>query len=309
MKTTNVTGKVNYEAVGTYQTNDPQTCVTVDNTVKKTLNHFYVVNAEDTQDTAEMGTTETCGHEAVQKHACHCHKCETLCKSNIIDDGTSLSTESNNEEAKQENLNKNFATNLIQCDHTVGEALKDSMCCSSSFEETAKVYDEGTTYPYDVDHPVQKEYNRDSTNSEDTSQNGIATSQMTTEKFYLPPIVRNAMIQTAVQAVLNQHGGQLPMSLYSVFPADTSCQKTKKEATEEWKSIGELTNDETTLKTAEVCSYEETKSGTQITQHQSTISTIRNGQVFPAITPTHSDEALKGCICDDSVTTTKEASS
>ena len=104
-------------------------------------------------------------------------------KSNTTDDKILTLIESNNEEVKQENANKNPTVNAVQRRHMAGEVSKDltrAGCCCR--KEIVEAHEAGIIHFHDADYYAQHMHNCDLVNLERMLQNGTVISVRSLKK-------------------------------------------------------------------------------------------------------------------------------
>ena len=93
-------------------------------------------------------------------------------KSNTTDEKILSLIESNNEEVKQENSNKNPTVNAVQRDYMAGEVSKDLTARVLLPQDIVDAHNEGIIHFHDADYFAQHMHNCDLVNLEDMLQNG-----------------------------------------------------------------------------------------------------------------------------------------
>ena len=166
-------------------------------------------------------------------------------KSNTTDEKILSLIESNNEEVKQENSNKNPTVNAVQRDYMAGEVSKDLTDRVLQPQDIVEAHNEGIIHFHDADYFAQHMHNCDLVNLEDMLQNGTVISGTLIEKPHSFSTACNISTQIIAQIASNQYGGQ-SISLTHLAPfVDVSRQKIRRTVLEEIKSFGVQPSEET----------------------------------------------------------------
>ena len=191
--------------------------------------------------------------------------------------------ESNNEEVKQENANKNPTVGSVQRDYMAGEVSKDITKRFLLPEDIVKAHEEGLIHFHDADYFAQHIHNCDLINLEDMLQNGTVISGTMIEKPHSFSTACNIATQIIAQVASSQYGGQ-SISLAHLAPfVDISRKKILKEVEKEFEENG-LQRDENKINNIVARRLKnEINKGIQTIQYQVVTLMTTNGQA-PFIT-------------------------
>ena len=204
-------------------------------------------------------------------------------KSNTTDEKILSLIESNNEEVKQENSNKNPTVNAVQRDYMAGEVSKDLTARVLLPQDIVDAHNEGIIHFHDADYFAQHMHNCDLVNLEDMLQNGTVISGTLIEKPHSFSTACNIATQIIAQIASNQYGGQ-SISLTHLAPfVDISRQKIRRSVLEEIKSFGVQPSEEAIGRVVEARLRDEIRRGVQTIQYQVVTLMTTNGQA-PFIT-------------------------
>ncbi len=191
--------------------------------------------------------------------------------------------ESNNEEVKQENSNKNPTVNSVQRDYMAGEVSKDITKRFLLPEDIVKAHEEGLIHFHDSDYFAQHMHNCDLVNLEDMLQNGTVISGTMIEKPHSFSTACNIATQIIAQVASNQYGGQ-SISLAHLAPfVQVSREKIRRDVEETLRAAGVEPDEEKTAPVVEKRLREEIRKGVQTIQYQVVTLMTTNGQA-PFIT-------------------------
>lgn len=204
-------------------------------------------------------------------------------KKNTTDDQIMGLIESENEEVKQENSNKNPTVNSVQRDYMAGEVSKDLSRRIFLPEEVVKAHDEGIIHFHDMDYFAQHMHNCDLVNLEDMLQNGTVISGTKIEKPHRFVTACNIATQIIAQVASAQYGGQ-SITLTHLAPfVNDSRKKIKEETLKEFEEAGVKIPASKLNKIVEEKLRKEVASGVQTIQYQVVTLMTTNGQA-PFIT-------------------------
>ena len=199
-------------------------------------------------------------------------------KANTTDAQILSLIESNNEEVKQENSNKNPTINSVQRDYMAGEVSKDITNRFLLPKEIVEAHKEGILHFHDADYFAQHMYNCCLVNLEDMLQNGTVISGTLIEKPHSFATACNIATQIIAQVASNQYGGQ-SISLSHLAPfVQVSREKITKEVRAELELTGASMTEEQIAKIVERRLKEEVKRGVQTIQYQVVTLMTTNGQ-------------------------------
>ncbi|MDO4961963.1 MAG: anaerobic ribonucleoside-triphosphate reductase [Eubacteriales bacterium] len=199
-------------------------------------------------------------------------------ETNTTDDQILSLIESNNEEAKQENANKNPIINSTQRDYMAGEVSKDLTRRILLPEDIVKAHDEGLIHFHDADYYAQHMHNCDLVNLEDMLQNGTVITGTLIEKPHSFATACNIATQIVAQVASNQYGGQ-SISLTHLAPfVDISRKKLRTQVVSEIEALGVEASDEKIDEITENRLKDEIRRGVQTIQYQVVTLLTTNGQ-------------------------------
>ncbi|MBQ2920757.1 MAG: anaerobic ribonucleoside-triphosphate reductase, partial [Oscillospiraceae bacterium] len=204
-------------------------------------------------------------------------------QSNTTDDRILSLIESNNEEVKQENANKNPTVNSVQRDYMAGEVSKDITNRILLPREIVQAHEAGIIHFHDADYFAQHMHNCDLVNLDDMLQNGTVISGTMIEKPHSFSTACNIATQIIAQVASNQYGGQ-SISLTHLAPfVQVSREKIRKTVEKELQTYGIAPDEATISEVVENRLREEVRRGVQTIQYQVVTLMTTNGQA-PFIT-------------------------
>ncbi|OFK22400.1 anaerobic ribonucleoside-triphosphate reductase [Olsenella sp. HMSC062G07] len=202
---------------------------------------------------------------------------------NTTDDKILSLIESNNEEVKQENSNKNPSVVSVQRDYMAGEVSKDLAMRELLPADVVTAHNEGILHFHDADYYAQHMHNCDLVNLEDMLQNGTVISGTMIEKPHSFSTACNIATQIIAQVASCQYGGQ-SISLAHLAPfVDVSRKKIRRQVYAELETIGAHPDEDTISKIVEKRLRDEVSRGVQTIQYQVVTLMTTNGQA-PFIT-------------------------
>ena len=241
------------------------------------------LSVEEIQDLVEHQIMAHGAYEVAKNYITYRYTRTLVRKSNTTDDKILTLIESNNEEVKQENANKNPTVNAVQRDYMAGEGSKDLTRRMLLPQEIVEAHEAGIIHFHDADYFAQHMHNCDLVNLEDMLQNGTVISGTLIEKPHSFSTACNIATQIIAQIASNQYGGQ-SISLTHLAPfVDVSRQKIRKQVLEELKDFGTEASDEAISKVVEKRLRDEIRRGVQTIQYQVVTLLTTNGQA-PFIT-------------------------
>ena len=131
---------------------------------------------EEIQDLVEKAIMAHGAFEVAKQYITYRYTRSLIRKSNTTDDRILSLIESNNEEVKQENANKNPTVNAVQRDYMAGEVSKDITRRLLLPKEIVEAHEAGIIHFHDSDYYAQHMHNCDLVNLEDMLQNGTVIS-------------------------------------------------------------------------------------------------------------------------------------
>jgi len=238
---------------------------------------------EEIQDLVEKAIMAHGAFEVAKEYITYRYTRNLARQSNTTDDRILTLIESNNEEVKQENANKNPAVNAVQRDYMAGEVSKDITNRILLPREIVQAHEQGIIHFHDADYFAQHMHNCDLVNLEDMLQNGTVISGTMIEKPHSFSTACNIATQIIAQVASNQYGGQ-SISLTHLAPfVQVSREKIRKTVEKELETFGITSDEETISKVVEERLRDEVSRGVQTIQYQVVTLMTTNGQA-PFIT-------------------------
>ena len=238
---------------------------------------------EEVQDLVEKSIMAHGAFEVAKEYITYRYIRSLARQSNTTDDRILSLIESNNEEVKQENANKNPTINAVQRDYMAGEVSKDITSRILLPKEVVDAHNQGIIHFHDSDYFAQHMHNCDLVNLDDMLQNGTVISGTMIEKPHSFSTACNIATQIIAQVASNQYGGQ-SISLTHLAPfVQVSREKIRKSVEKELASFGVSANEEAVSKVVEERLREEVRRGVQTIQYQVVTLMTTNGQA-PFIT-------------------------
>ena len=240
-------------------------------------------SVEEIQDLVEKAIMAHGAYEVAKCYITYRYNRSLMRQSNTTDDRILTLIESNNEEVKQENANKNPTINAVQRDYMAGEVSKDITSRILLPQDIVAAHEEGIIHFHDADYYAQHMHNCDLVNLEDMLQNGTVISGTMIEKPHSFSTACNIATQIIAQVASNQYGGQ-SISLTHLAPfVQVSREKIRKAVEKELEVYGATVTEEAISKVVEQRLREEIKKGVQTIQYQVVTLMTTNGQA-PFIT-------------------------
>ena len=241
------------------------------------------LSVEEIQDLVEKQIMAHGAFEVAKNYITYRYTRTLVRKSNTTDEKILSLIESNNEEVKQENSNKNPTVNAVQRDYMAGEVSKDLTARVLLPQDIVEAHNEGIIHFHDADYFAQHMHNCDLVNLEDMLQNGTVISGTLIEKPHSFSTACNIATQIIAQIASNQYGGQ-SISLTHLAPfVDVSRQKIRRSVLEEIRSFGVQPSEQTISQVVEARLRDEIRRGVQTIQYQVVTLMTTNGQA-PFIT-------------------------
>ena len=202
----------------------------------ETLGH--TVSVEEVQDLVEDEIMRLDRFEVARKYIIYRYVQNLKRHKNTTDDQILSLIESNNEEVKQENSNKNPTVVSVQRDYMAGEVSKDLTMRQLLPADVVDAHQEGIIHFHDADYFAQHMHNCDLVNLEDMLQNGTVISGTLIEKPHSFSTACNIATQIIAQVASCQYGGQ-SISLTHLAPfVDVSRQKIRRQVIDELNMMG-----------------------------------------------------------------------
>ena len=238
---------------------------------------------EEIQDLVEKAIMAHGAFEVAKEYITYRYTRNLARQSNTTDDRILSLIESNNEEVKQENANKNPTVNSVQRDYMAGEVSKDITNRILLPREIVQAHEQGIIHFHDADYFAQHMHNCDLVNLEDMLQNGTVISGTMIEKPHSFSTACNIATQIIAQVASNQYGGQ-SISLTHLAPfVQVSREKIRKTVEKELQTYGIAPDEATISEVVENRLREEVRRGVQTIQYQVVTLMTTNGQA-PFIT-------------------------
>ena len=238
---------------------------------------------EEIQDLVEKAIMAHGAFEVAKEYITYRYTRNLARQANTTDDRILSLIESNNEEVKQENANKNPAVNSVQRDYMAGEVSKDITNRILLPREIVQAHEQGIIHFHDADYFAQHMHNCDLVNLEDMLQNGTVISGTMIEKPHSFSTACNIATQIIAQVASNQYGGQ-SISLTHLAPfVQVSREKIRKTVEKELAVYGIAPDEATISQVVETRLREEVSRGVQTIQYQVVTLMTTNGQA-PFIT-------------------------
>ena len=238
---------------------------------------------EEIQDLVEKSIMAHGAFEVAKEYITYRYTRSLARQSNTTDDRILSLIESNNEEVKQENANKNPTINAVQRDYMAGEVSKDITNRILLPKEVVDAHNQGIIHFHDSDYFAQHMHNCDLVNLDDMLQNGTVISGTMIEKPHSFSTACNIATQIIAQVASNQYGGQ-SISLTHLAPfVQVSREKIRKTVEKEMEVFGIKPSEEAITEVVETRLREEVRRGVQTIQYQVVTLMTTNGQA-PFIT-------------------------
>ena len=238
---------------------------------------------EEIQDLVEKAIMAHGAFEVAKQYITYRYTRSLIRRSNTTDDRILSLIESNNEEVKQENANKNPTVNAVQRDYMAGEVSKDITRRILLPKEVVEAHEAGIIHFHDSDYYAQHMHNCDLVNLEDMLQNGTVISGTMIEKPHSFSTACNISTQIIAQVASNQYGGQ-SISLTHLAPfVQVSREKIRVAVERELQEFHVTPTPETVSRVVEERLREEIRRGVQTIQYQVVTLMTTNGQA-PFIT-------------------------
>ena len=238
---------------------------------------------EEIQDLVEKAIMAHGAYEVAKSYITYRYTRSLMRQANTTDDRILTLIESNNEEVKQENANKNPTINAVQRDYMAGEVSKDIARRILLPQDIVAAHEAGIIHFHDADYYAQHMHNCDLVNLEDMLQNGTVISGTMIEKPHSFSTACNIATQIIAQVASNQYGGQ-SISLTHLAPfVQISREKIRKAVEKELSVFGVAVTEEAISKVVEQRLREEIQRGVQTIQYQVVTLMTTNGQA-PFIT-------------------------
>ena len=257
------------------------------------------MSVEEIQDAVENQIMQEQAFQVARVYITYRYKRQLVRQSNTTDSQIITIIESQNEEAKQENSNKNPLLASTQRDYMAGEVSKDITKRFLLPKEVWDAHENGLIHFHDADYFAQHIHNCCLVNLDDMLQNGTMISETKIDRpnsFSVACIVSSQII---AQVASSQYGGQSVSAYHLSKFVAASRSKFRREVKEEFKAAGITANEAQINHVAEERVKKDIDKGVQTIQYQVVTLMTTNGQA-PFITLfLYLDEAPKGHERDD----------
>lgn len=246
-------------------------------------NAGHTVTVEEIQDMVEDQIMALNHFSVARKYIIYRYVQAQKRQRNTTDDTILSLIESNNEEVKQENSNKNPSVVSVQRDYMAGEVSKDLAMRELLPQDVVQAHKDGLIHFHDADYYAQHMHNCDLVNLDDMLQNGTVISGTMIEKPHSFSTACNIATQIIAQVASSQYGGQ-SISLAHLAPfIEVSRKKIRGQVLAELELIGAQPNEDKVNDLVEKRLREEVSRGVQTIQYQVVTLMTTNGQA-PFIT-------------------------
>ncbi len=236
------------------------------------------VTVEEVQDFVETQIMRLGAYEVAKRYIRYRHQRNLARRANTTDKSILTLIESNNEEIKQENSNKNPTVNSVQRDYMAGEVSKDLTKRLFLPPDIVQAHEEGLIHFHDADYFAQHMHNCDLVNLEDMLNNGTVISGTMIERPHSFSTACNIATQIIAQVASNQYGGQ-SISLTHLMPfVQVSREKITNDVNKEAELMGVAPSSDVKAAIVEKRLKEEIKKGIQTIQYQLVTLLTTNGQ-------------------------------
>lgn len=268
----------------------------VEEICKKSIRSMSV---EEIQDEVEDQIMRERAYQVARVYITYRYKRQLVRQSNTTDAQIMTIIESQNEETKQENSNKNPLLASTQRDYMAGEVSKDITKRFLLPEKVWSAHEEGLIHFHDADYFAQHIHNCCLVNLDDMLQNGTVISETKIDRPNSFSVACTVASQIIAQVASSQYGGQSVSAYHLSKFVAASRKKFRKEVREEFEVAGILAEEEQINRVAEERVKKDIDKGVQTIQYQVVTLMTTNGQA-PFITVfMYLDEAPKGQERDD----------
>lgn len=257
------------------------------------------MNVEEIQDLVEDGIMAQGAYHVARLYITYRYKRALVRQSNTTDGQIMTIIESQNEEAKQENSNKNPLLASTQRDYMAGEVSKDITKRLLLPPEVWDAHERGLIHFHDADYFAQHIHNCCLVNLDDMLQNGTVISDTAIDPPNSFSVACTVASQIIAQVASSQYGGQSISAYHLSKFVKKSRAKFRKEVRKEFEDA-HITADENQInEVAEERVLKDIEKGVQTIQYQVVTLMTTNGQA-PFITLfMYLDEAEDGQERDD----------
>lgn len=257
------------------------------------------MNVEEIQDEVEDQIMQEGAYQVARVYITYRYKRQLVRQSNTTDAQIMTIIESQNEETKQENSNKNPLLASTQRDYMAGEVSKDITKRFLLPEKVWDAHEEGLLHFHDADYFAQHIHNCCLVNLDDMLQNGTVISETKIDRPNSFSVACTVASQIIAQVASSQYGGQSVSAYHLSKFVSSSRKKFRKEVREEFEAAGIAAEEEQICRVAEERVKRDIDKGVQTIQYQVVTLMTTNGQA-PFITVfMYLDEAPEGQERDD----------
>lgn len=252
------------------------------------------MNVEEIQDAVEDQIMETGAFHVARAYITYRYKRQLVRQSNTTDGQIMTIIESQNEEAKQENSNKNPLLASTQRDYMAGEVSKDITKRFLLPPDVWEAHEKGLIHFHDADYFAQHIHNCCLVNLDDMLQNGTVISETRIDRPNSFSVACTVASQIIAQVASSQYGGQSISAYHLSRFVAASRKKFRKEVQEEFEAAGIAADEAQINQVAEKRVQKDIDKGVQTIQYQVVTLMTTNGQA-PFITLfMYLDEAPEG---------------
>ncbi|MCR5271519.1 MAG: anaerobic ribonucleoside-triphosphate reductase [Lachnospiraceae bacterium] len=257
------------------------------------------MNVEEIQDLVEDGIMSEGAYHVARLYITYRYKRQLVRQSNTTDGQIMTIIESQNEEAKQENSNKNPLLASTQRDYMAGEVSKDLAKRLLLPPEVWEAHEKGLIHFHDADYFAQHIHNCCLVNLDDMLQNGTVISGTAIDSPNSFSVACTVASQIIAQVASSQYGGQSISAYHLSKFVKKSRAKFQKEVRAEFEEANIKATEDQINKVAEERVIKDIEKGVQTIQYQVVTLMTTNGQA-PFITLfMYLDEAEEGRERDD----------
>lgn len=241
------------------------------------------MNVEEIQDEVEDQIMRQGAYQVARVYITYRYRRQLVRQSNTTDAQIMTIIESQNEEAKQENSNKNPLLASTQRDYMAGEVSKDITKRFLLSQKVWEAHEKGLIHFHDADYFAQHIHNCCLVNLDDMLQNGTVISETKIDKPNSFSVACTVASQIIAQVASSQYGGQSISAYHLSKFVSESRKKFRKEVYEEFLQAG-IDADETQIhQVVEQRVKKDIDKGVQTIQYQVVTLMTTNGQA-PFIT-------------------------
>ncbi len=263
----------------------------VENICKKSIRSM---NVEEIQDAVENQIMQKTAFQVARVYITYRYKRQLVRQSNTTDSQIMTIIESQNEEAKQENSNKNPLLASTQRDYMAGEVSKDITKRFLLPKEVWEAHENGLIHFHDADYFAQHIHNCCLVNLDDMLQNGTMISETKIDRPNSFSVACTVASQIIAQVASSQYGGQSVSAYHLSKFVEASRIKFRREVREEFEAAGISADADQIDAVAEERVKKDIDKGVQTIQYQIVTLMTTNGQA-PFITLfLYLDEAPEG---------------